>query len=394
MSSTRQKTRIAMLTPWEQICGNAEYAKRLVRGLSSIAEITPHEMQNIGDGYDEEGQLITRRDLNRRFKDLVHAVNESDAEIVHVQHEFGFFGRSIREADERFLDLVEKIDRPVVVTLHTFLPAMLRGRPARRSAKALEFLSHWWRTRKMRRSLRRTDAIILHSLYTQRLLIRAFPELRKKIHVVPIAIETFPPSKAGKWVKVEGDRWIVLPGFVSSYKGHDYALAALKLLPKTHKLVVAGGLHPKDSASAETWMALLGKADEFKVRDRLVFTGFLEDPGEQAEIFEKADLFLLPYNEVGQSGSAALADVMAYGRPVVTSFAKSMFVYRMDRDTVNSTISVDVGNPKLLASCILNCLESDRGQHDAEHLATASARYDLKNTTSNYETIYLSVLRL
>jgi glycosyltransferase involved in cell wall biosynthesis len=139
-------------------------------------------------------------------------------------------------------------------------------------------------------------------------------------------------------------------------------------------------------------MEILGRADALGVRDRLLFSGFLEDPGEQAELFGKGDAFLLPYNEVGQSGSAALADVMAYGRPVVTSFAKSMFVYRMDSDTVSSSVSVDVKDPERLAACLSDCLAGDGGRHDPRQQAVAGARYGLGECTRAYERVYRSLL--
>jgi len=381
-----------MVTPWDQVCGNAEYAKRLVRGLSAFAQVTPHELINISDRYDDDGQPFTRRRLNAHFANLARNISECPADVVHIQHEFGFFGSSFAEADSRFLSLAKRVRRPLVVTLHTFVPAMSRRPSARISGKLKEAVFHFWRTRSMRKALRKADAIILHSIYTQRQFSRAFPELKKRVHVVPIAIEKFPSGEPKRWVKESGDRWMVVPGFVSSYKGHDYALAALRLLPKNFKLVVAGGLHPKDPGSTETWIALLAKADEFKVTDRVIFSDFISDPCDQAELFGQADVFVLPYHEVGQSGSAALADVIAYGRPVITSIAKSMFVYRMDRDTVNSCTSVDVGKPRLLAKCILDCVDGDGGKHDHTHQITTMARYNLDKTTQAYETIYLSLL--
>jgi glycosyltransferase involved in cell wall biosynthesis len=391
-TAPRDKMRISMVTPWDQVCGNAEYAKRLVRGLSAFAHVTPHEMINISERFNDDGELLTRRFLNEHFGSLARRIKQCPSDIVHIQHEFGFFGSSFREADRRFRSLVNAVPGPIVVTLHTLIPAMCRRPCASLLGKVKETVLHWWRTWDMRVALRRADAIISHSFYTHRRLSRAFPELKKKLHVVPIAIEKFPSNDSNRWTKHQGERWVVVPGFVSSYKGHDYALEAMRFLPENFKLVVAGGLHPKDPGSAETWMHLLGKADELRVRHRITFTDFITDPRDQAELFEKADIFLLPYHEVGQSGSAALADVMAYGRPVVTSLAKSMFVYRMDRDTVNSAISVDVGKPRLLASCIRECLERDSVLHDTSHRYAACVRYDLRSTSAKYEKIYRELL--
>jgi glycosyltransferase involved in cell wall biosynthesis len=382
------KIRVSMFTPWDQVCGNAEYAKRLVPGLEGFASVEIHEMRNISDRYDEDGKYLTRSALNSYFRGLASAAKNSVCDVVHIQHEFGFFGSSFGEADKRFLTLVRGIRKPLVVTLHTFVPSMSRRPFARRSQKVLEIFLHWWRTRHIREALRRADAIVLHSGYTQRLLLRAFPEIKKKIRVIPIAIEALPPGSSVHWTKGGEEKWVIVPGFVSAYKGHDYALRAMELLPENYKLVVAGGLHPKDPGSSEMWMQLLAKMDELGLRKRVVFTGFIENPAEQAALFEQADAFLLPYHEVGQSGSAALADVLAYGRPVITSWAKSMFVYRMESDMVNACISVDVGKPGALADAIRGGIENTQGLHNPAHQRSACLRYNLQKTTSAYEQMF------
>ena len=105
-------------------------------------------------------------------------------------------------------------------------------------------------------------------------------------------------------------------------------------LPSNFRFVIAGGVHPKDRLGHEYWSELLSRIDEVGCQDRVVFTGFLDDSAEQAAVLKQADVFVLPYDEVGQSGSAVLADVLSCGRPIVTSLARSMFVYRHGNDTV------------------------------------------------------------
>ena len=383
--------RIAMFTPWDQVCGNAEYAKRLVAGLERFSSVHIHEMQNISDRYDERGRFLTRAALMSHFKNLRQAAERSECDVVHIQHEYAFFGSSRGKADREFLSLVRQVRQPLIVTLHTFLPMLIRGQFRRQPKKSLESFRYWRRTRYFRKALGRAAAIVLHSGYTQRQFLQAFPEFRGKVHVVPIAIEALAPSNLGRWAKSDEERWIVIPGFVSAYKGHGQALKALQLLPAHYKLVVAGGLHPKDPGSSEMWMTLLSMMDELGLRDRVTITGFIKDPAEQAALFGKADAFLLPYREVGQSGSAALADVLAYGKPVITSLAKSMFVYRMDGDTVNSCVSVDADVSEAVAAALAGGIEGRDGLHNREHQRAACDRYSLERTASAYETIYREI---
>jgi hypothetical protein len=150
----------------------------------------------------------------------------------------------------------------------------------------------------------------------------------------------------------------MLPGFVTPYKGHIHALHALKLLPENFKLIFAGGVHPKNKHSADYWISLLSAIDKLKLSSRVVITGFIDSPADQAELFSSADIFLLPYKEVGQSGSAVLADVMAYRKPIITSNAASMSVYRMTSDTCFSSIITQVTSKNHLAETIMNSYTS------------------------------------
>lgn len=145
-----------MVTLWDQVCGNAEYAKRLVRGLSDFAEVTPHELINISDRHDKDGHLRTRRRLNIYFEQLFRRIQKCPADIIHIQHEFGFFESSFSEADRRFLCLVNNIPQPLVVTLHTLIPTMSRRRNARKLAKLREAVLHSWRTRVIRKALKKS----------------------------------------------------------------------------------------------------------------------------------------------------------------------------------------------------------------------------------------------
>lgn len=382
---------LAIMTPWDQQCGNAEYAKRLAIGLEQFATVLPFDMRNLGDG-DKRTSVWA---LNRYFRDLVDAVNAADADVIHIQHEFCFFGRRIGPSNRRFLQVMRRLRKPVVVSLHTWLKSMNRSHPGKLTTQVRERITHHFRNRHIAAALHLADAIVLHSKDTHKLFVATFPELKKRVHVVPIPIERARVEPvASPLTKDPRDTWVMVPGFVSRYKGHAHVLAALRHLPETFKLVVAGGVHPKDKGGNDYWMDLIQQADVWGLQSRTIFTGFLTDPAEQAAVLGQADVFVLPYDEVGQSGSAVLADVLSYDRPVITSRARSMFVYRMDKDTAFSSIAVDVGQAAEMAGLIRD-LARFEGRLFAEnrlHRATARARYSLDNTQAAYEGIYRGVL--
>jgi glycosyltransferase involved in cell wall biosynthesis len=380
---------VALLTPWNQQCGNAEFAKRLVVGLSRFARITPIELENLHD----HDTLDTARKRSRYLDELIGQANAADTDLVHVQHEFCFFGRRIRDANHGFLRVMREIRKPVVLSLHTWSRGMSRKTHRSIVKQGVESVLHRLRNRAMKESLWRADAIILHSKDTRAQCLTVYPKLKKRLHLLPIPVE--PVIAAGitaPFRKRPGERWILLPGFVSRYKGHRHLLEALRFLPEDHRVVFAGSVHPKDRAGHEYWSGLLAAIDAAGYHERVLFTGFLGDPAEQSAVLRQADAFVLPYDEVGQSGSAVLADALAHGKPVITSLARSMFVYRHDSDTVFSSVAIDVTDPEKLASAIIEATDPAGCPRRRLHQSTVCDRYSLARTAAGYEDVYRSVL--
>ena len=378
------------MTPWDQECGNAEYAKRLAAGLDVFATVTPCEMVNFNDPDLEYGRLRRRLICRRAVRD----VNALAPDLVHIQHEFCFFGRRIREANRNFRRAVRSLRKPIVVTLHTWPwgSSMSRIRPRwlrwLRTAQGNRAKKHLLRT------LKQVDAIVVHSKDTYQQLINESPRWKKKTFLIPIAVEPLTHRDVTPPIRKRPDEhWIILPGFVSRYKGHSHALNALSLLPDTYRLVVAGGVHPNDKTGHDYWMQILAEADALGLQDRIIFTGFLTNPQVQAAVLHQADCFLLPYDEVGQSGSAVLADALAHFRPVVTSTARSMFVYRGNLDTVGSSVSVDVTDAALLAATIQRCVELTPPAPllMRRHQQAVHQKYSLDQTQQRYQQVYQAV---
>ena len=130
------------------------------------------------------------------------------------------------------------------------------------------------------------------------------------------------------------------------------------------------------------------------MQNRVLFTGFLTDPRQQAALLRQADCFLLPYDEVGQSGSAVLADSLSYFKPVITSTAKSMYVYRGIRDTAYSSVSVDVSDSEALANTITQCVDPDASGVPPmrHHQQAVYDCFSLDQTQHRYQRVYAFAL--
>src|SRR5262249_42498744 len=156
------------------------------------------------------------------------------------------------------------------------------------------------------------------------------------------------PAAAGKCriEKPVDDVWVMMTGFVLAYKGHRLAIEALRCLPENYRLVIAGGPHPHNKTSREYWRQFVREIHLAQLTERVVMTGFIADRDEYFGILGQADVFLMPYREVGQSASAVLADLLSLEKPIITSGAVSLCEYRDDAETWACTINGHVDDPR------------------------------------------------
>jgi glycosyltransferase involved in cell wall biosynthesis len=173
-------------------------------------------------------------------------------------------------------------------------------------------------------------------------------------------------------------------GFISEYKGLDTAIKALRLLPENHHLLVFGGVHPQTirrqqpiNPYLETLLAegRIGKSvadilaampkNEFQVADgaanllaapphdltrRIHFMGALPD-SEFARALAICDVVAMPYREVGQTSSGALAMAIDLGCRVIASRTRNFL--QLGRAMPGRMEFFDIGNFSELAQRIL-----------------------------------------
>ena len=388
-----------MVTPWQDVCGNAEYAHKLVQGLSRMVDVVPL-------------RLTAYPYATGHLAHLLAAIEASSVDVVHIQHEYVFFGSDPIASNRALLDFVSKINRPIVITLHTVSHAPLSGislpqtwltatfqhvqrlcglvnwRIVRKGLRKLtEFLRRW---DALHRALQKANAIVVHTQLSAETLATYFPDIAQKIRVVPIPIMTTPEIGEPALQKRPGDVWLMLMGFVLEHKRHMLAVDAMQHLPENYRLVVAGGPHPHDAGSRKYWRELVRDIDRARMTDRVVFTGFIADRREYFGILNLADVFLMPYREVGQSASAVLADILGFGKPIITSAAESLCEYRDDADSWACSFSGHVEDARQFADEILQ-LHGESSNPKATykaHAAHAARKYAIDNICKMYRTLY------
>jgi glycosyltransferase involved in cell wall biosynthesis len=187
--------------------------------------------------------------------------------------------------------------RPLVITAHDVLPR--HAHPGQHAAQRAVY--------------RRADAIVAHSEHGRARLISEAGVPAERIHVIPHGafahLAAVPPAElpaelAGAGA---GRPLVVLSfGLIRPYKGTDVLLRAWRAVPGDAELWIVG--RPLGVDLAE----LQALAD-----DRVRFVPRFVTDAELAACFRAADLAVLPYREIEQSG--VLATALAFGTPVLAS---------------------------------------------------------------------------
>ena len=287
--------RIAMFTGPER-CGIAHYTIGL-----AVAMPPRIEVKLFRGTFDPQA----------RAQHAASGTRLNDADIVHIQHEYAYWGGM--GPGTGYFAFMQAIRKPVLMTVHELdLRAVgTRGLPA-----PLERAYKRWLNRRMftqspiRRWLTHSADVsaALVSLGVPKLAIETLPV------PVPSAAPMPPPEEAKAALGLEGRRVLTIFGFLAWRKGYDLALQALARLPKDVTLLAAGGVHGADRTAPDR--ELLALAERLRVGERFRITGYLAE-AQVPVVFGATDLLLAPFHEV--SGSASLALGQAYGCPILAS---------------------------------------------------------------------------
>jgi D-inositol-3-phosphate glycosyltransferase len=180
----------------------------------------------------------------------------------------------------------------------------------------------------LRIQYRLTHHLFVHTEQMKRELEAQFGVPQEKVSVIPFGINNTVPSTALTGAQARErlgvareDKCVLFFGNIAPYKGLEYLVEAMEFLSDRIgrcRLVIAG--RPKGSEAY--WAGIDGRIDASSLRDRAI-RHIEYVPDASTEIyFKAADVLVLPYTHVFQSGVLFLA--YSFGLPVIASDIASM----------------------------------------------------------------------
>jgi len=274
-----------------------------------------------------------------------------------VVHEAGHFPSAAVGPWVAWATLLRMLARRHVYTVHNLLPHD-RDTPAlRRTLARLYTLPH---------------ALVVHTPRMRDALVAQFGVDAQRITVMEHGIDRFPPPPAPR----DGEgRIALLFGNLAPYKGADLAIDALAAAPADWRLVIAGRC-----VSAALRADLQARIAASPARERIAWTDRYVGDDELRTLFDQADVLLLPYRRIDQSGVLFMA--LAAGLPVIAADVGSF----ADYVRAHAGAVVPPGDAAALAAALARTARTDPAERAA--LAARARRLDWRQTTRVLPPLY------
>ena len=292
--------RIGWVTTWNTRCGIATYSAHLIKNMqSAVCILAPHTTSKILEDTTNVMRCWTAGD-DDSLDGLSLQIADQNLDTLVVQFNYGFFDLPV------FADFIKsQIDKEliVVVVLHS------TSDPIHLPHKKLSLLAA---------ALSRCHSVLVHSSNDMNRLKRL--GIVKNVALFPHGLVDYVPPLG---VQAHHGREFVVAsyGFFLPHKGLLELIHAIGLLRdqgKRVRLNMVNAQYP-DVESENTIEEAKKIIQSLKLVEKVsICSDFLSDKDSLARL-STADLIVFPYQETGESSSAAVRYGIASGRPVAVT---------------------------------------------------------------------------
>jgi len=318
MVSNRQRNVAFLSTYPPRECGLATFTQDLVRELDNETILNKPKVIAVSNDKYTYGDRVIMELLQHDMEsyiDTAKAINDSDIELLVIEHEYGIFGG---EWGEYILDLVENLQIPFITTLHTVLP-----NPLDKQKEILKVLGE------------KSAKVVTMAKNTKPILETVYNIDPSKIevihHGVPYRILE-PREKLKEKHGFSGKTVVSTFGLLSPGKGLEYGIEAIAQVAKEYKNIVyliLGQTHPcvKKESGEEYREKLVEMVENLGIKEHVKFVNKYLTKDEIIHYLQLSDIYMTPYLGKDQAVSGTLAYAVGYGRVIVStpySYAKEM----------------------------------------------------------------------
>lgn len=365
---------ICIISSYNDMCGIASYTKSLINGFNdngiqvSIIELN-QEILHSNHKIDKKASIIHINNIKNEI---------AKYEYINIQMEFGLFGANFFDIYKRLFSIIKACkNKKLTITYHTIeshtmldvimesLSAIIRIKPKkllRSMTKINSVLKANLLKRITRYVLKNGGSVIVHTKRDKRIIMNMYGKITENIYCHPLCFhtDTNDTGNSGaleirKKLEIDPTKIIIgVFGFISEYKGFDVAIRTLCYLPENYILCIFGGQHPSsvcnEPKGSKFTKKLLQIVDHYKLENRVIFYGSIDNEDDFYQCIRISDHIILPYNEIGQSGSGVASLALSLNPNVYLS--RTIAFKELANFFRNSFYFFDIGNYQELAQKI------------------------------------------
>ncbi len=364
-------------------CGIATFTHDLqaaVRSGRSNLESCVIAMTDPGSSYayPEEVRFQIRDDIVADYIHAAAALNKSGFDVASLQHEYGIFGG---DAGGHIVELLSRLEMPIVTTLHTVLA---QPTPAQHAV--------------MQRIIDTSARLVVMAEKGKQLLGTVHGVPASKIDVIAHGIPDFPflethHPKAN--LGFSGKKVILTFGLLAPSKGIENVIDAMPAIIASCPdavYVVLGATHPNlVRHEGEAYRGrLIARADELGIADHIVFIDQFVDLPMLLDFISMCDVYVTPYLNEAQMTSGTLAYSFGLGKAVVST----PYWHAKELLGDGRGILVPFGDSNAIGAEIAALLANDVRRHAMRKRAYAASRsMTWPQTAKRYLAVFDSVSR-
>lgn len=316
LAATQREIKVLYVSTYPpRECGIATYTRSLTKAINqlnpeSLADIIATDNEKTSGrhiDYPWEVKYKIHQEDLRSWINAADYVNQSGAEVVNLQHEFGICGGVEGEYSVAFMDAVTK---PIVVCFHTILPNP--------TPKMLDIV---------KRIAKRAEALIVMVDAGGKILEEVYGVDPKKIVSIPHGVPDIPfgQNKSMKRrMGYGGWKLVTSFGLFSPSKGYEHVIKAMPEIIKKHpktKLLLLGETHPVllREVGEEYRNSLKALIKKLKVTEHVEFVNKYLTLDEIVQYLRISDVYITPYPNMDQISSGTLSYAVSAGLPCISS---------------------------------------------------------------------------
>jgi len=328
-------------------CGIATFTSDLLNSVSGEYKDVYCEVIALNDpsetcNYPEEVVFQIERDKIEDYYRAADYINQSDADIVCLQHEFGLFGG---DAGDYIFALLSGINKPVITTLHTVI-----------REPELEYRAS---TEKL---IRYSEKLVVMSQTAVDMLKDVYEVPEDKIEVIFHGLPDYPFNNCDKYKKMlnlKGSPLVLTFGLLSQNKGIESMLEALPdVISQYPDLVylILGATHPEvKKRHGEAYRQYLkNKVSELGLENNVLFHDKFVEKEELCNYILASDIYASPYLSREQIVSGALTYAIGMGKAIVST----PYWYAQEMLSENRGLLVDFGDTDGFKKSLLYLIEN------------------------------------